>query len=317
MKKVFIFFKISNFSFIVSTHNISFILINLSEHMTEFASTILTILCSLASKFILIINDEPNLDFSQWSKKSITIFTTTQFASSSENLPKNSRMFLLDIDNNNIEQQRFASIDDLISRLVDEIIDKYRSEANEYNKLGDIKKAKEQNEQINQIYRELKQIHDKPMKISDNITPILIWLISNTKTNEEDTNYIQENIGKYFSEYRIFFNESEFHECIATENDTNMFVIIYTEYLESIAKGLRQFLNVKYVYRYGESKTEDKEIITNQDNLRYRLIYDLIDYYGKLGEQYRTNSQTKNAREMFLKAQNLCQFLSTNCFPSE
>ncbi len=315
MKK-FYFFKISNFLFLVSTHNISFILINLSEHMTEFASNILTILCSLASKFILIINDEPNIDLSQWSKKSITIFTTAQFAFSSKNLPKNFKMFLLDVDNNNIEQRRFASIDDLISRLVDEIIDKYRLEAHEYSKIGDIKKAKEQNEQINQIYRELRQIHNKPMKTSDSITPILVWLISNTNNNEQDTNYIKKNFGEYFSEYRIFFDESKFHEYIAEENEI-MFVIIYSKYRESIANDSRQFSNVKYVYRYGESTTKDKEIITNQDDLRYHLIYDLIDYYGKLGEQYRTNNKTKNAREMFIKAQTLCQFLSTTCFPSE
>jgi hypothetical protein len=284
--------------------------------MTEFASNILTILCSLASKFILIINDEPNIDLSQWSKKSITIFTTAQFAFSSKNLPKNFKMFLLDVDNNNIEQRRFASIDDLISRLVDEIIDKYRSEAYEYSKIGDIKKAKEQNEQVNQIYRELKQIHNKPMKTSDSITPILVWLISNTNNNEQDTNYIKKNFGEYFSEYRIFFDESKFHEYIAEENEI-MFVIIYSKYRESIANDSRQFSNVKYVYRYGESTTKDKEIITNQDDLRYHLIYDLIDYYGKLGEQYRTNNKIKNAREMFIKAQTLCQFLSTTCFPSE
>jgi hypothetical protein len=286
--------------------------------MTEFASAVLEVLRSFASKFILIMNDESTIDFSQWSKRPTIIFTTTQFASSIENLSKNFKIFLLDNGNKNIEQQRFGTIDDLICRLADEIIENYRLEANEYTEAGDIIKAKEQNEYAHRIYRELRQIDDKlrinqsPMKILD-ITPILIWLISNTRNTEEDTDYIEENLGKYFSSYLIFFNEHDFHDCIA-KSTNDMFLIIYSDYRESIAKGSRQFSNVKYVYRYGESKTEDDKIITNRDNLRYHLIYNLIDYYGKLGEQYRANNQKKQARDMFLKAQTLCQLLSTNFF---
>jgi hypothetical protein len=291
--------------------------------MTEFSSTVLQTLYSLASKFILIINDESTIDFSQWSKKSTTVFTTAQFASSIENLPKHFKMFILDKGNNNIEQQRFATIDDLICRLADEIVQQYRLEANEYTKVGELIKAKEQEEQANLIYRKLRQIHAQlltnksPMKASDSISPILIWLISNTENNEEDTNYIEKNFEKYFSSFRIFFHESDFHDYIAQENITDMFLIIYSDYQESIAQGSHQFSNVKYIYRYGESKVQDDKIITNRDDLCYQLTYDLIDYYGKLGEQYRTNNQTKKARDMFLKAQSLCQFLSTTCFPSK
>jgi hypothetical protein len=286
--------------------------------MTEFASAVLKTLYSLASKHMLIINDESTIDFSQLSKKPTTIFTTAEFASSIEDLPKNFKMFLLDKGNANTEKHRFATIDDLICRLADEIIQKYRLEANENTKV------EEQDKLINQIYRELRQIHEKfmtnksPMKISDSIAPILIWLITNTKDNEEDTNYIEENFQNYFSSYLIFFSEDNFHDYIAKENTIDVFLIMYSNYPESIAKGSRQFSNVKYVYRYGKSKDDDDDkIILDRDNLRYCLTYDLIDYYGKLGEQYRTNNQSKKARDMFLKAQTLCQLLSINYFSTK
>jgi hypothetical protein len=297
----------------IPIHNVSFILVNLSEHTTEFASAVLQTLCSLPSKYILIINDESTIDFSQWSKNPTTIFTTAEFASTVENLPKNFQMFLLDKGKNNIEQQRFASIDDLICRLADQIIQKYRLEAN------DNTKAEEHDKQIKRIYRELRQIHEKfiinksPIQTTEIIAPILFWLIPNTKNNE-DANYIVEKLGNYFSSCCFFSTKDDYHHYISKNKTTDLFVIISSSYQQSITEDIRQFANAKYVYHYGESENDD-ETIFDRDNLRYHLTYDLMDYYGKLGEQYRRHNQPKKAREMFLKAQTLCQCLSTDCFP--
>jgi hypothetical protein len=276
--------------------------------MTEFASAVLETLCSLASKYILIINDESTIDFAQWSKQSVTIFTTAHCVSSLENLPKNFEIFLLDIDNTNIEQTRFTTIDELIGRLADDVIEKYRLETIDIDGLF---KTEIRNKQINQIYGELRQIHEKyitkksPIQTSNSIAPILIWLISNKQPDKEDTNYIEKTFGKHFSSFPICFNEIEYQKFTS-----DIFVIIYDHCSESISSSIRQSSNVKDVYYYDESKKDDDHgIIRNRDDLCYRLASDLMDYYGKLGEQYRTNKQTKKAREMFSKAQELCQFL--------
>jgi hypothetical protein len=283
--------------------------------MTDFALAVLETLKSFASKFILIIDDESTIDFTQCSKQSVTIYTTVDCASSLENLPKYINIFLLEIDNT--EQAQSTNIDVLISRLADEVIDKYRLETVESTE------SKARNKQINRIYCELRQIHEKyitkksPMQTLDNITPILIWLIPNTKPNEEDSNYIQEKFKKYFSFFYIYSDETKYQQCITTDNIPDLFLIIHSQYREAIFNDVRQLPNVKYVYRYGASKKDyDQSIIKDRDDLCYRLASDLMDYYGKLGEQYRTNKQTKKAREMFSKAQELCQFLFT-FFPSE
>ncbi|CAF2714007.1 unnamed protein product [Rotaria sp. Silwood2] len=93
-----------------------------------------------------------------------------------------------------------------------------------------------------------------------------------------------------------------------------MFIIIYRNYEESIVECVRQFPNVKYVYYYEASKNKMDNMTTNRDDLRYRITSDLIDYYAKLGEKYQTNKKSKEARQIFLKAQKLCRLLSENYF---
>jgi hypothetical protein len=165
--------------------------------MTKYATAVLNILCSLTSKMVFIINNESTIDFSQWSKTPTSIFTTKQFAFSLKELPNDFNVFLLDHGNNNVDQQRFATIDDLIFRLADEIIRMYRLEATKSSTLGDSVKAQEHDEQANRIYRELRNIDLKlttkilPVKASDSTAPILIWLFSPAEYNEEDPNYIE------------------------------------------------------------------------------------------------------------------------------
>ncbi|CAF0884186.1 unnamed protein product [Rotaria sordida] len=313
----------------ISIPNVPFVVVNLSEHMSKFASAVLDILCSLTSDIISIMNDVSINDIYQWPKSSISIFTTTQFLSPLEQkkISKYFKTFVLNDDKNNIEQQQqqqFTTIDELICRLVDEIIQYYRSEANEFSKIGDSTKVQEQYKQINRIYRELRKIDEKLVKInsplnkSENIEPILIWLISNTGHDEEDTEYIEKNFKDNFSSYFTFYDSCEFHSHLLDENNiTDMFIIIDSNYEESIVECVRQFPYVKYVYYYGELKTKSNNIMINRDDLYYRITSDLIDYYAKLGEKYQTNKQSKEARKIFLKAQTLCRLLAENCFLSE
>ncbi|CAF2517858.1 unnamed protein product [Rotaria sp. Silwood2] len=306
-----------------SIPNVPFALINLSEHISEFASAVLYILCSVTSNLIYVMNDASTNDCYQWPKRPMSIFTTAQFVSSSEKkIPKYIKFFVLsDSKNNTEQQQQFTTIDELICRLVDEIIQHYRFEANEFIKMKNSIKMQEQYKQINRIYHELKNLdvkfakNNSSSKKSENIEPILIWLLSNTGYDEEDTKSIAENFKDNFSSYLTFYDPSEFHSyLLIEENITDMFIIIYRNYEESIVECVRQFPNVKYVYYYEASKNKMDNMTTNRDDLRYRITSDLIDYYAKLGEKYQTNKKSKEARQIFLKAQKLCRLLSENYF---
>ncbi|CAF3577479.1 unnamed protein product [Rotaria socialis] len=307
-----------------STTNVSFVLINLSPHMSKFALTILNTLSSTASNPISIIDDMATIDFSRWPTESVFIFTSAKFLSSIKTKSDGCKIFLFDESNdkNHSDQQRFSTIDELICQLADEIIQNYRRISDEYIKNNNLAKADEQIKQINRIYAELRQVNEKfskstsvLKKASDNIETQLICLTSKAKKDEEDMKCIQEDFKDYFSSYVTFSDFKSFDSFLADENKiTDLFIIIYNNYEESTVNLVRQLSNVKYIYRYGESRNKDNNFISNQNDLRYRLASDLIDHYAKLGEQYRTNKQSKLARKMFEKARNLCVFLSENCF---
>jgi len=286
--------------------------------MTDFASSMLGTLCSLTSDTIHIYNDELTIDFSKWLDQSTLLFTTGQFAESLNNLPKDFTVFTLENDKSKIKNQhQCATIEDLISQLADEIVRKYRSEAYEYNKTGELNKAQQREEKANQIYCELIRIHKKftvniiPKKTLNTIEPSLILLIP----NNEDMNSIKEYFRDFFSSYQFFHNEHTCHRHIVEhENSNDIFLIIHTNYQESNTNNFQQFSNIKYVYYYGKSKNIDEKIFQTQDDLYYYLTYDLIGYYRELGDIYQTNNQSKLARDIFLKGQKLCQFLSEHFF---
>ena len=312
--KIFISFDLA------PTDNLSFILINLREHMTEFTSAILRTLDFYASKFILTIDDHSIIDFSQWSKQSATIFTTAQSVSSLQNLPKRLTVVLYDVHNTNIEQPRFTSIDKLIGRLVDEVIEKYRNSTDE-NIISTASSNTELiNKKVNRIYSDLEQIHQKyhskssSMPTVDCPAPVLVFLIVDRAYDNEETRSIGEEFKDYFSSPQYISDENE---CLVGENTMDMFWIICGCSNQALGNRLRQNSRVKYFYYFEESREKSNErMITNENDLRYRLAYDLLEYYGNLGEQYQANRQTRKAREMFSKARNLCQILS-NFFPCD
>jgi hypothetical protein len=294
------------------------ILINLSSCLTEFATAMLDMLRSLTPDAILIYENKLTSDFSQWSDQPMSLFTTAHFAESLENLPKCCTVFTLENDKSKVNQQcRFATIEDLISQIADEIVRQYRLKAKEYHKAGKLDKAEQQEEAVNRIYRELTRIHKKfttnntSEEILNTIEPSLVLLIPRS----EDMNYIEKYFGDYFSSYHFFHNKNRCHQFIVEhENANDMFIIIHIRYEQTIVTSLRQFSNVKYVYYYGKAKETDEKIFQNQEDLHYRLTYDLIGYYGELGVKYQTNNQPKTARDIFLKGQKLCQFLSEHFF---
>ena len=98
------------------------------------------------------------------------------------------------------------------------------------------------------------------------------------------------------------------------ENTNNMFIIIHTKYGQLIVNSFRQISNVKHVYSYGKPREADEKVYETRDDLCYRLIYDLIGYYAELGDKCQTNNQAQKARDIFIKGQRLCQFLSERFF---
>ena len=119
----------------------------------------------------------------------------------------------------------------------------------------------------------------------------------------------------FFLSYRGFSNEHRCHKYVVQhENGNDVFVVIHTNYEHMIAENFRLFSNVKHVYYYGNYEITNEKVFRTQVDLCYRLTYDLIGYYGELGERYQNNSQPKLARDVFLKGQKLCQFLSEKFF---
>ena len=301
-------------SFLDPINDIQFILVNLSSYMTDFSSAMLGTLCSLTSDVINIYNDEI-IDLSKWSNQSILLFTTAQYAESLKNPSKNLIIFTLENDKTKIKdlQHQFTTIEDLINQLADEIIQKYRLEAHKYHKLDHSNTGQYLEDKANKIFRELINLHKKfttksiPSKIFDTIEPKLILLLP---TNE-DMKSVLEYFKEFFSSYLFFDNEHKCHRYIVEhENDCDIFLIIYTNSQQSITNNFQQFSNIKQIYLYGKSS----KIFQNQNDLYYRIIYDLIGYYAKLGDKYEMNNQTKLACQCFLKGQKLCQFLTEHFF---
>jgi hypothetical protein len=294
-----------------------YILINLSSYMTDFALAMLDKLRSLTSNEIDIRNDESIINFSKWPDQSTLLFTTAEFARSLNNLPSSFMVFILETDASKMnEQYRCATIEDLISRLADEIIRTYRSDAYGYHKIDELPKAKDLEAKANQIYHEIFIIQTKfttktlPRKISNHFEPSLISLVP----HDEDINTIEDYFNDFFSSYYFFFNEHKCHQHIVEHEHTEEIFIILTDYQSSIADNFRQFSNVKHVYSYGKITNKNERIFSNRDDLYYQLTLDLIRYYAELGDEYEMNNQRKIARDIFLKGQKLCQFLNEKFF---
>lgn len=281
---------------------------------------------SMTSNIISVMDDVATVDFCRWSRESFTVCTTARFASSIPKTMENCRFFLLDDTisanvNDSINQQRFKNVDDLICRLVDEVIENYRRAYDYYIKNNKNDKAEEKLKQINRIYQESRQVKEKfstkgPPVDKPAHTPIkLVCLVSNGTTEEDDMRFIQRDFKSYFSSLLICYNVKEFESHLVTEeNMSDVCIIICDDYDTSIIDNVCQSSHVKYTYRYGKSKSNNANLITNSDDLRYRVATDLMDYYAKQGEKYRTNRQSKLAKRMFEEAQHLCDFLSKNCF---
>ncbi|CAF3995641.1 unnamed protein product [Rotaria sp. Silwood1] len=160
--------------------------------------------------------------------------------------------------------------------------------------------AKSKENQADRIHRELKRIHesycedDQNIKGSISTTTKLVWLKSKLQNNIERLN-IEVDYKNYLLE-----NKS---------NDV-AFLIINVDYRDSLTDDFKQLSNVKFVYRYEESLLKNDTVISNYNNLRFRLTYNLIGHYEKLGNDCSAKQDAKTAKDMATKARELCNSLA-------
>jgi hypothetical protein len=94
------------------------------------------------------------------------------------------------------------------------------------------------------------------------------------------------------------------------ETGGTIFLIIDTDYEESVVINFRQYTNVQAVYWYGKTSSENKTIIQNYNDFCFQLISDLIAHYNRLGSIYSTNEDAKAVGDMFMKVSKLYNILA-------
>lgn len=269
-------------------------------------------LCSLAEKSIIILDNTSSIDFNTLFNKSTLLFLSSEFAAKMGNKSEQiEAIFILEDDKNKVDhRERFATGEDLIFQLADELCRCYKTEANDYLISDDKSMAEIKEKQANRIHPELKTIHqnyftDKnTYQQSIDTSTTLIWIKSKFQ-NDIEINTIQNHFSKVISSFQDFDNQTDCQNYLLEDKTSGaVFLIINSDYEDSIVANFQQLSNVKFVYRLNES------VITNYDYLRFQLAYDLMGYYKKLGTDCKVNNNEKTAKDMFMKAYVLCNILA-------
>ncbi|CAF4184048.1 unnamed protein product [Rotaria sp. Silwood2] len=222
-------------------------------------------------------------------------------------------VFILEDDKNKVDhRERFATDEDIICQLADEIYRCYEKEAREYSQSGDPSRAKIKEEQANRIHIELKKIHQRLFARNITIdTPIctittLVWLKSKLQDDIE-VEKVKNLFSKVVSSFLVFDSLGDCRkDLLGHEVIGNIFLIIDAEYGSSVVVDFQQLPNVKVVGRYGQSSLENETVIDNYDDLCSRLTHDLIAHYNRLGTNCSNKHDAKTAKDMFMKAHKLC-----------
>jgi hypothetical protein len=269
---------------------------------------------SLTKNSIRIFENSSAIDFDELSKKPIFLFVSSEVVATMTKKPEQVKsVFILDSDVTKIDQrERFATGEDLLCQLADEIYRCYIKEASEYLTLGDSSMAEIKTKHADRIHNELKKVHEKYF-VSNNTSEssvctvtTLVWLKLKSQDNIE-VQKVEELFSKVVSSFLVFDNHLDCHKYLL-ENEPAIvtFLIIDNEYEDSIVTGFQQLSNVKVVYRYGQSSSKNEATIKNCHDLCFRLTYDLMNYYNKLGSDWGVKQDAKTAKDMFMKAHELC-----------
>ena len=279
----------------------------------------LNALRSLTQDTILIYDKEFEVDLERFTRKLTLLFTSSEYATLMKLESKqNLLIFTLESDTNKVDQRkRFATGEDLICQLADEMYRCYMKEASANAQSGDVSKAKDKENLANRIYPELHDAHHKAIVMNQKSQSVvcakleIIWV---KKDFENDVNITLEqfDLNEIISPFKSFDNARDCHHYLYRNELTSAaFLIIDARYEEAIVNSFGRISNVKQLYRYHQSTASNTtNTFTDLKRLRYKLVYDLIAYFSDAGVEYREGNQTEQAREMFVKAKKLCDILA-------
>jgi hypothetical protein len=259
---------------------------------------------------IININDVTLVNFDSLLKKITFRFVSSEFAATMKEEPEQSeRIFILEKEKNKADyHRRFDNGEDLIFQLADEIYRCYTKEARECLQSGDSFIAKRKEEIAKNIHGELKKVYksvskgDVTIKESINTNTIVVWLTPNLKDSVEPKK-LELILHDVISSILIFKNQSDFLSFLQKrEYDAVVFLIITTDYNNF---DYQQVSNVKYIYRYEKPSSKKEAIIDNYNDLRSRLIRDLIAHYDQLGSNCSTRRDAQAAEIIFKKIRKL------------
>ncbi len=154
--------------------------------------------------------------------------------------------------------QHFNNSEELIFQLYDEIFKCYTLEINNHKKSGKHSQAAQKEELINQIDKQIKNVHrtfsqNNPSTISTKTT--IIWLKFNNVNDEMiiKTKNLFENI---VSSFLIFDDPQEcYSDVLCTDS---VFLIIDDNYKEMSIATFQTLDNIKQIYRYNQSETKNE-----------------------------------------------------------
>jgi hypothetical protein len=172
-------------------------------------------------------------------------------------------------------------------------------------KSGDLLMAEKKEKQASQIYSELKRVHQQYLVGSNDVTTstttTLLWLKSKMEDDAASVGKIQQVFEKIVSSFLVSDSLSECQNYLSENKSAGAVFLIFGT--DRVVADFQQLPNIKGVYRYEADKI-------NYDELCSRLTCDLIAYYNKLGDDYSAKKDTKTARDMFMKAHELCNILN-------
>lgn len=270
---------------------------------------------SMAKDSILNFENGSDFDFGKLPQRTTVLFVSSAFAATMTTKPEQvETVFILEDDKSRVDhRERFATGEDLIFQLADEIFRCYEKEARAYSDAGDVLAAEIKEEQANRIHSELKKTHTK-VSAHDITTDTLtctttraIWLKSKLR-HDIEVEKVKNLFSEIVSSFAVFDSPSDCRKNLFEyEVVENIFLIIDTDYEDSVVVDFQQRPNVKMVSRFGQSSPENGKVIDNYYDLCSRLTYDLLAHYNKLGTEYSARQDPKTAKDMFKKAHKLCQ----------
>ncbi|UJR24444.1 hypothetical protein I4U23_005820 [Adineta vaga] len=300
-----------------SVSDVQFIVVGLKPHLNTLALAMFDALYQLMDGSIQVFENESDVDLRQFDDKTVFLFTSDQFiARMTEEFGENVLLFILESDPTKVDnQRRFRTGEDLICQLADELYRCYNQETSKYIPIGDIKTTENKKNVADRIHSTLRKVHETITKENNDnsleicIETIIVWLRLYTQSNET-ADQIQSDLCEIVSSYLIFNDLDICRQYLSDKTTSAIFLIMDGIYDESIITNFKSLNNVKRLYHYQPLTSASKPILTNFDDLRYQIAYDLIAHYTDLGTKYRANNATEQSRNMFSKAKTLCDFIA-------